>query len=686
MKVALIGNPNSGKTTLFNTLTGSSARVGNWPGVTVDKKEGMYKKDGRNDYIIDLPGIYSLSPYTNEEVVARDYLLNEEVDVIINIVDCTNLERNLYLTTQLLELDKPVVVALNMMDLAKSNGISVDLKKLSGILKTPVVSISALKNTNIKELMDEASTVTNRDAMNIFKDTILAETIEKCCRLFNSDEHHVLFKTIKILEKDEKMVKDYSSIIEKQEEYLNEAIDYESEIANLRYQFISDNCSSAITKKRQLGDLSQSDKIDQIITNKFLGIPIFLVIMFAIFHFTFAENFLNLGIPSPGVYLQGLTEVPIEWLSNLLTDFFTNQNASPWVFGLVIDGIIGGVGAVLSFIPQILCLLLGLTILEDSGYMARAAFIMDRILRKFGLSGKAFLPLLMGFGCSVPAMMGTRTLENEGDRRLTMMLIPYMSCGAKAPIWALFASAVFTDNGDLMTFGIYFLGIFVAIISAILLKKLVFKGQVAPFIMELPQYHIPSFKNISIHLWDKLKGYVVRAGTVILAATIVLWFFANFDFTLSMTEPNSANSILGVLANSIKFIFIPLGFASGPDGWKAVVAILTGLIAKEAVVSTMGLLYTGVESSSDFLEKDSGTTALYATIASTFSPIAAFSFMAFNLLSIPCMAAVAALRAELNSRKYFWGTLAMWVSVAWVVSFTIYNVVGPLIEVVSKSI
>lgn len=352
------------------------------------------------------------------------------------------------------------------------------------------------------------------------------------------------------------------------------------------------------------------------------------------------------------------------------------MGASEWVFGLVINGIIGGVGAVLSFIPQILVIFLFLSILEDSGYMARVAFIMDRVLRKFGLSGKAFLPLLTGFGCSVPAIMGARTLEGERERKLTMMLVPYMSCGAKAPIWALFAASVFSEYGDWMTFGIYMLGIVVAVISAIILKKFVFKGETSPFIMELPAYHFPRLKNLLLHLWEKLKGYVVRAGTVILAATIVLWFLANFDFTLSMVDENGADSILGVVANSIKFIFEPLGFASGEHGWRAVVAILTGLIAKEAVVSTMGVLYTGLESDEDFMGEDDASNALLATVAATFSPLAALSFMAFNLLSVPCMAAVGALRAEMNDRKLFWFTIGFWIVSAWVISFLIYNVGG----------
>ena len=679
MKVALVGNPNSGKTTLFNELTGSSAKVGNWPGVTVDKKEGKYKKAKTPMDIIDLPGVYSLSPYTLEEVIARDYIVNEKPDVIINIIDGTNLERNLYLTTQILETDIPVVGALNMMDLVEKNKDKIDVDKLSNKLGIPLVKISALRATNIKDLMEVvAKTTKKREPLNLFKGTTLDKPFHELYNLYVSKGfEQAMFKASKTLEHDEKLfasdeLKPILLDIKKVTD-LNE--DSEADIADIRYQYIETELSGSLEKSRVLGDLSTSDKIDKLLTNRLLGLPVFAFIMFAIFHTTFSENFLFIAeLSSPGVYLQGLTEVPIEWLTGLVEGFLENMGASEWVFGLVISGIIDGVGAVLSFIPQILVIFLFLSILEDSGYMARVAFIMDRILRKFGLSGKAFLPLLTGFGCSVPAIMGARTLEGERERKLTMMLVPYMSCGAKAPIWALFASAVFSEHGDLMTFGIYMLGILVAVISAIILKKYVFKGEASPFVMEMPAYHFPRFKNLLLRLWEKLRGYVIRAGTVILASTIVLWFLANFDFSLRMVEENTDASMLGTLANSIKFIFIPLGFVGGNDGWKAVVAILTGLIAKEAVVSTMGVLYTGMESEEDFLGEDSATNSLIASISTTFTPLAALSFMAFNLLSIPCMAAVAALRAELNDRKIFWFTIVFWIVVAWVVSFLIFNI------------
>lgn len=678
MKVALVGNPNCGKTTLFNTLTGSSAKVGNWPGVTVDKKVGKYKKSKLDIEIIDLPGIYSLSPYTLEEVIARDYIISEEVDVIINIIDATNMERNLYLTTQLLETDVPVVIAMNMMDLVKKNEDRIDINALSKILQVPIVSISALRNENITVLMDKVElTRQKREPLFLYgKSSLEKPYLELLALLKANGVNQPHFVASKILENDEKFMGNeviqslrstIGNIIQEDED--NEAI-----VADIRYQYIANELGHCIVKKRKLGELTTSDKMDQILTSRLFGIPIFLAVMMLIFHLTFSENLFGLGIHSPGVYLQTLTEVPITWISNVLTNLLTSLQASDWVFGLVVDGMIGGVGAVLSFIPQILLIFFFLSILEDSGYMARAAFIMDRVLRKFGLSGRAFLPLLTGFGCSVPAIMGARTLEGDKERKLTMMLVPYMSCGAKAPIWALFAASVFKGYGDILTFGIYMLGIVVAVVSAIILKKFVFKGEASAFVMELPTYHFPRMRNLFRHLWEKLRGYVVRAGTVILAATIVLWFLANFSFGLQMVEPNSNESIIAVLANAITFIFEPLGFASGSDGWKAVVAILTGLIAKEAVVSTLGQLYTGLESESDFLEHDGATNALYASLISGFSPLAALSFMAFNLLCVPCMAAVGALKAEVNSRKIFWLAIGFWLLTAWIVSFLIYNV------------
>lgn len=679
IRVALLGNPNSGKTTLFNELTGSSAKVGNWPGVTVDKKVGVYKKGMYEAEIIDLPGVYSLSPYTLEEQIARDYIVHEKPDVILNIIDASNIERNLYLTTQILECDLPVVGALNMMDVVRKNKDYIDIQGLSKAVGIPLVEISALRSENIDRLMDQVfAKHATRKPIYLYQDSKLETDFNILLKsIMQLQYEQPVFVASKLLENDEKLLED-DKLKQLVDGLTLHDVDSEAEIADLRYSFIEKNYVPFIQKNRELHDYSTSDKIDRLLTHKILGFPIFIFFMYTIFHVTFADNFLGLGIPSPGVYLQSLTEVLTTWIGSSIHSILQFLNVSDWLVSLVMDGIVAGVGGVLSFIPQILLIFLFLSILEDTGYMARVAFLMDRLLRNFGLSGRAFLPLLTGFGCSVPAIMGARTLEGERERTMTMMLVPYMSCGAKAPIWALFASAIFKEHGDIMTLGIYMLGIFVAVISAILLKQFVFKESYTAFVMEMPVYHIPRARNLALRLWDKLKSYIYKAGTIILVSTIVLWFLSNFNFSLQMVEQNSNASMLGQLANAIRFFFIPLGFASGSDGWKAVVAILAGFIAKEAVVSTMGVLYTGMESGDDFMGKDEASNSLMSSVASSFTPLAAISFMAFNLLSVPCMAAVAALRSELNNRKKFMLILLFWVCVAWIVSFLIYNVGGLL--------
>lgn len=684
-RFALAGNPNSGKTTLFNELTGSNAHVGNWPGVTVDRREGLYKRGSEQINVIDLPGIYSLSPYTPEEVIARNFIIDEKPDLVINIVDATNLERNLYLTTQLIELDCPIIIALNMMDQVDKNKDKIDLNRLSKSLGVPVVSISALRNKGIKELMEAALSLAGkpRQGVSVLDHTALKPAIEKAQELVAAKGvNNVAFHAVKLLESDELSIKrvglqPQDAQMQALEQLVLSASDIgdaEATVADLRYRHIGKELAPALKKSSAKGALSTSDKIDKVLTNRWLGIPIFLGLMWLVFHLTFGEFLFGIDpILTPGSWLVAITETFFEWLNNgavLLMEALGAVEGGV-AYGLVIDGIFAGVGAVLGFLPLVLILFLFLTLMEESGYMARVAFIMDRLLRRFGLSGRAFVPMLMGFGCSVPAIMGVRTLENDRDRKLTMMLIPWMSCGAKYPIYAIFAAALFEKNADLMTFAIYLIGIVTAIVAGIILKNTVFKGEAAPFIMEMPAYHRPRLKSMVIHLWDKAKAYIVRAGTVILASTIVIWFLANFSFTLAQVEANSAESILGVLGNAIKFVFIPLGFASGADGWKAVVAIITGLIAKEAVVSTMGVLYNpGIEG--DALEDEGAGAALTASIAASFSPIAALSFMAFNLLSVPCMAAVGALRSEMTDKKFFWFTLALWIVAAWVVSFLIF--------------
>ena len=687
IRVALAGNPNSGKTTLFNELTGSTAHVGNWPGVTVEKKEGKYKKGTVPIEIIDLPGIYSLSPYTPEEVISRNFLLETAPDVIINIIDATNLERNLYLTTQLLELDCPVVVALNMIDMVEKTQTKLDVSKLSQALGVPVSPISALRGKGVADLMKqvEKSVQEKRKGNSILLDSSLREVLKKTAAVLEStDTSHALFQAVKVLEGDALTNEQISETIQSDIDMLKEEAaafseynDVESLTADLRYSYITTYYSPLIQKPQSKEGLTRSDKIDKVLTNRILGIPIFLLMMWLVFHLTFSEFLITesfFEIPGPGVWIQGLTETFIGWIGGGIEALLENIGAGEIVSGLINNGIVGGVGGVLSFIPQILLMFLFLSIMEDSGYMARAAFIMDRALRKFGLSGKSFVPLLMGFGCSVPAFMASRTLESEKDRRITMMLTPFMSCGAKAPIYAAIGGAVFANHSGIVTFGIYLLGIVVAIISGIILKLTVFKGDASPFIMELPAYHAPRLKNLLLHLWDKLKGYVIRAGTIILASTVVIWFLANFGFdggSFGMVEENSAISMLGVVGNFIKGFFIPMGFVSGEEGWKAAVAIITGLIAKEAVVSTMGVLY-GAEG--DALEDEGAASILSTALVASFSPPAALAFMAFNLLSIPCMAAVGALRAEMKSAKWVTFTLFFWLAVAWIVSTLIYQI------------
>lgn len=706
MKFALAGNPNSGKTTLFNALTGSTAHVGNWPGVTVDKKTGVYKKSSERPEIIDLPGIYSLSPYTPEEIVSRNYLLDEMPDAIINIVDATNLERNLYLTTQLLELDIPVVIALNMMDVVEKNGGDVDIKALSETLGAPVTAISALKGKGIKELMEKtiAAAKTERLGYSVLSESAYKGLYADIKKLYTDNNiPNSSFCSVKLLESDSEEVKkhpDFAVIADELKKNADTGVfngDFEGVVADARYRFIDKRLSNTIKKTIVKEGLSKSDKIDKTLTHKIWGIPIFLLIMFAVFHLTFSENFLFIGlfipegsfdipiigtdaINSPGVMLFNCMDLLTSTIGDAVGGAMPEGT---WYTSLVTDGLLSGVFAVLSFIPQILFLFLFLSILEDSGYMARVAFIMDRAFRKFGLSGKAFMPLLMCFGCAVPGIMATRTLENEAERRRTIMLTPFFSCGAKLPIWAAFAGVFATArgmSGDFIVFSMYLLGIVIAIVSAIILKKTAVKGETPPFIMELPAYHLPQIKNLLIHLWEKLRHYIVRAATIIAGAVIVIWFLSSFGWNFRMVE-DSGDSIIGSISKVFTWLFVPLGFGLGENGWKFVVAAFTGLIAKEMVVATMGT-FSGLDGDSalDMEGSALADTALGTMMLGIGGVLggvdvaipAMFAFMAFNLLSVPCMAAVAAASGELRSRKKLWGAIGYWMLTAYTVSMLIF--------------
>lgn len=710
MKIALIGNPNSGKTTLFNTLTGSSARVGNWPGVTVDKKVGTYKKLSEKIEIVDLPGIYSLSPYTPEEVISRNYLINEKPDAVINIIDATNLERNLYLTTQLLEIDIPVVIALNMSDVVAKSGDKIDVGRLQKSIGVPVVEISALRKKGVHELMEIVAGVKPRKALSVLSsnsvlDKLLTQT-EALYRENKETPDNLLFHAVKMIEGDSIELEKFPEIAANVQK-LSEGIsldlfgsDVEGAIADSRYKYIAKNFIPALKKAKRKFAGTRSDKADRILTDRFFGLPIFLLIMFAVFHFTFSENILYLGafipegsfdipiigtdsINSIGVMLFNLMDLITStlggWLSGVLPE-------GTWYTGLIMDGILGGVFGVLSFVPQILVLYFFIGILEDSGYMARVAFILDRVFRRFGLSGRAFLPLLTCFGCAIPGIAGTRTLEDPKERERAIFLSPFFSCGAKMPIWVAFAGVFAAHRGlnsEFIVYSVYILGIVIAISSAIFLKYTFIKGKTPPFIMELPNYHLPRIKNLLIRVWDKFKHYVYRVSTIIVGSIIVIWLLSSFSFTFQMVD-DSSKSMIGIIAQGISWLFVPLGFGMGPDGWKFVVAVITGLIAKEMVVATMGT-FAGMADGEAALEMDFANESAIAPLTTMMLAIggpmfwgmdisipAMFSFLAFNLLSVPCMAAVATARAELGSLKKMWGAIAFWMATAYIVSFVIF--------------
>lgn len=815
-KFALAGNPNSGKTTLFNSLTGSTAHVGNWPGVTVDKKEGTYKKCPEPVSIIDLPGIYSLSPYTPEEVISRNYILDEKPDCVINIIDATNLERNLYLTTQIMEIDVPMVIALNMIDAVEKNGDKIDAAALEKKIGLPVVAISALKEKGLDELMNRAyqASLAKRAGKTVLEGGPLAHLIGDCrIALKGQGVDNALFHAVKLAEMDELEVKAHpeaaATVEEFKKTFSDEVFgsDFEAIVADGRYKYITKNYSGVLTKStKATGKMTVSDKIDRVLTHRVWGIPIFLVILFLIFHLTFSEDLLYLGAggvfdkavyaydangavvevteetydentsyydengdlatldfdedgalaavePVPYVYdKQGNKYFYEDAVTHEDTTFYADENArwevtvsqtdageyeaafvsvideycadvsvytffgyeegvfspgvilfntldvftgllsacaeqglavagSPdWLIGLLCDGVLGGLFAVLSFLPQILLLFLFFSLLEDSGYMARIAFILDRIFRKFGLSGRSFMPMIMGFGCSVPAMINTRTLADEKERTATIRVIPFFSCGAKLPILTAVAGGIAMKfglaNPDLITYGMYLLGMVVALVSVLLMRATSLKGETPPFIMELPAYHVPGFKNLMLHLWDKTKHFVKKAFTIILASTIVIWFVSHFSFAWHYLPDEQINeSILAGIGMLVQPLFTPLGFGSqlGSWGWVFVVAAITGLIAKENVIATFGTLGACILGAVIDVEADGGSGAVLAMIEATGIGIPGLlSFIAFNMLTIPCFAATATAKAELNGKKRFVMTLLFWVATSYVVAMAVY--------------
>lgn len=668
IKIALAGNPNCGKTTLFNALTGSNQFVGNWPGVTVEKKEGKLKNH-KDVTIVDLPGIYSLSPYTLEEVVARNYLITERPDAIINIVDGTNIERNLYLSTQIMELGIPVVMAVNMIDILEKNGDKIHIEKMSKKLGCEVVEISALKGTGIQKAAEKAVALAQQKSVAVPVHKFAKEVEEAIAAVagkLGSDikEEQKRFFAIKLLEKDDKIadqmkqVPDASAEIKMLEDSFDD--DTESIITNERYVYISGIIGECVTKAAKGEKLTVSDKIDRIVTNRFLALPIFALVMWAVYY---------ISVTTVGDWLTGWTNDTLfgEWIIPGVSGALEAIGCADWLTSLVADGIVGGVGAVLGFVPQMLVLFIFLAFLEACGYMARVAFIMDRIFRKFGLSGKSFIPMLIGSGCGVPGIMASRTIENDRDRKMTIMTTTFVPCGAKLPIIALIAGAFF-DNAGWVSWSAYFVGIAAIICSGIILKKTkMFAGDPAPFVMELPAYHMPTVSNVLRSMWERGWSFIKKAGTIILLSTIVLWFLQGFgwvDGRFVMLEAEQLDSsILAAIGGIFAPIFAPLGWGD----WKMAVAAVTGLIAKENVVATFGILFGFAEVAEDGAE-------IWSVLASTMTGVAAYSFLVFNLLCAPCFAAMGAIKREMNNTKWFWFAIGYQTVLAYIVSLCIYQI------------
>ena len=678
IKIALAGNPNCGKTTMFNALTGANQYVGNWPGVTVEKKEGKLKgKKGKGEDIIvtDLPGIYSLSPYTLEEVVSRDYVLKENPDVIIDLVDATNIERNLYLTTQLIETGVPVVIALNMADLLEKRGIKIDTKRLSMLLDCPIIETSALKGEGLDKLIDEAVKTAKKSSADLPKEIFtkeMEEAISEVKEVLPSSitEDKKRWYAVKFLENDEKVKEAMKlsasgqSLVDSKRQDLEKKHDddMESIVTDERYKFIQKIVNTTVKKAKD--KLTVSDKIDRIVTNRILGIPIFVAVMWLVYY---------VSVTTVGTFVTDWTnDVFVVAIQDFFTNILTSLGAGDMVMGLVVDGIIGGLGAVLGFVPQMAILFLFLSILEDCGYMVRIAFVMDRVFRHFGLSGKSFIPLLISSGCGIPGIMASKTIEQDNDRRLTIMTATFIPCGAKLPVIALMGGVIAGETAGYAESSfiaplMYFIGIVAVLVAAIILKKTKpFSGKPAPFVMELPQYHIPQVKTVLLHVWERLKGFIIKAGTILFLACVVMWFLGGFGFTdggFGMVE-DSADSLMAAIGGVIAPIFAPLGFGE----WQPVAASISGFTAKEAIVSTMGVLANVAGDTEDAVNVAAGVASWFPT------GIAAFSFLMFNLLDSPCLAAIATMAKEMNDRKWFWFAILFQNIFAYVVCLCFYQI------------
>ena len=677
IKIALAGNPNCGKTTMFNALTGANQYVGNWPGVTVEKKEGKLKSKKTKEEVIvtDLPGIYSMSPYTLEEVVSRDYVLKENPDVIIDLVDATNIERNLYLTTQLIETGVPVVIALNMADLLAKRGIKIDVKRLSMLLDCPIIETSALKGEGLDKLIDEAVKAAKKSEIDLPKD-IFSEELEGAVAEVKSvlpssvSEEKKRWYAVKFLENDSKVVESMklsgaaAQTVEAQRRALEKKHDddMESIVTDERYKFIQKIVSTTVQKGKE--KLTTSDKIDRIVTNRFLGIPIFMLVMWIVYY---------VSVTTVGTFVTDWTnDVFVVAIQDAATSALSAIGAGDMVMGLVVDGIIGGLGAVLGFVPQMAILFLFLSILEDCGYMVRIAFVMDRVFRHFGLSGKSFIPLLISSGCGIPGIMASKTIEQDNDRRLTIMTATFIPCGAKLPVIALMGGVI---SGEVAGYQessfiaplMYFIGIVAVLVAAIILKKTKpFSGKPAPFVMELPQYHIPQAKTVLLHVWERLKGFIIKAGTILFLACVVMWFLGGFGFvdgSFGMVE-DSADSLMAMIGGVIAPLFAPLGFGE----WQPVAASISGFTAKEAIVSTMGVLANVSGDTEDAVNVAAGVASWFP------SSIAAFTFLMFNLLDSPCLAAIATMAQQMQSRKWFWFAILFQNIFAYIVCLCVYQI------------